>query len=368
LTTGGAAALIIGAMAWLAGVSGPAPEAVHAAAPIRVAVEQGAGNGGTGADAVAQLNDDTYFDFTATLVTADQIDTPAELANYDVVVLGDSGNANGDLTLAVANALLDWAQNDGGGIVSLGWLDYATGQGGNDARDAVLDDLMPIDAFPDTSNYFCSGPPITIDITNSSHPVTAGLSDFVLTTSGDVEIAPIAPDTGQVLGTATSGSCSSLGQYNAIVVGSVGQANVVYLGLMYVANSGYSPTDVRTGAADQLFEQAVAWAAQGHVTPPTPEPSTTPRPRPTATRPPNIGAGLSGLFAAGATPVPTSQPAGNPGSQIAANSGNVRIAPPNTGDGGLADEHSPAAFGLMVVGAGMLLASLALRLRSSVRG
>ena len=137
---------------------------------------------------------------------------------------------------------------------------------------------------------------------------------------------------------------------------------------MYVANSGYSPTDVRTGAADQLFEQAVAWAAQGHVTPPTPEPSTTPRPRPTATRPPNIGAGLSGLFAAGATPVPASQPAGSPGSQTAANTGNVRIAPPNTGDGGLADEHSPAAFGLMVVGAGMLLASLALRLRSSVRG
>src|SRR5262245_40559846 len=39
----------------------------------------------------AQLNDDTYFDFSATMVSASQVDTTAELAAYDVVVIGNSG-------------------------------------------------------------------------------------------------------------------------------------------------------------------------------------------------------------------------------------------------------------------------------------
>ena len=43
-------------------------------AAIRVAVEDGTGRGG-GAAAVAQLNDDTFFDFDATLVNASMIDT-----------------------------------------------------------------------------------------------------------------------------------------------------------------------------------------------------------------------------------------------------------------------------------------------------
>ncbi|HVS01689.1 MAG TPA: hypothetical protein VMT16_02890, partial [Thermoanaerobaculia bacterium] len=61
-----------------------------AQAQIRVAVEDGSANG-SGAGIVAQLNDDTFFDFAATLVTAGDIDTLAELAAYDAVVLGGSG-------------------------------------------------------------------------------------------------------------------------------------------------------------------------------------------------------------------------------------------------------------------------------------
>ena len=47
----------------------------------------GGEDGGTAT--VAQLNDDTFFDFTATLVDVSDVDSVAELAAYDVVVLGD---------------------------------------------------------------------------------------------------------------------------------------------------------------------------------------------------------------------------------------------------------------------------------------
>src|SRR5436190_21724010 len=60
---------------------------------VNVAVV-GSGDGGP-ADAgyqaiVNQLNNDTYFDFSATLVNLTQIDTLAVLNAYDVVVFGDN--------------------------------------------------------------------------------------------------------------------------------------------------------------------------------------------------------------------------------------------------------------------------------------
>ena len=58
---------------------------------IDVAVVEAVGGGfGGGAAIVAQLNDDTFFDFTATLVDPSGVDSAAELAGYDAVVLGGS--------------------------------------------------------------------------------------------------------------------------------------------------------------------------------------------------------------------------------------------------------------------------------------
>ena len=57
---------------------------------IRVAIETGSTQA-SHAELAAQINDDTWFDFTATVVNAGQIDSAAELANYDVVILGSSG-------------------------------------------------------------------------------------------------------------------------------------------------------------------------------------------------------------------------------------------------------------------------------------
>ena len=74
------------------------------AAPIRVAVESASGSSATSTELAAQLNDDTWYDFDATVVVASDIDTAAELASYDVVIIGDSGYNQADWTAAMANA------------------------------------------------------------------------------------------------------------------------------------------------------------------------------------------------------------------------------------------------------------------------
>ena len=43
-----------------------------------------------------QLEDDTWFDFSAAVVLATDLDTDVELAAYDVVILGDSGYTTAD--------------------------------------------------------------------------------------------------------------------------------------------------------------------------------------------------------------------------------------------------------------------------------
>ena len=48
---------------------------------------------------MAQLEDDTWYDFDAAVVLAEDIDTAAELAAWDVVILGDSGYNTADWTL-----------------------------------------------------------------------------------------------------------------------------------------------------------------------------------------------------------------------------------------------------------------------------
>lgn len=236
------------------------------AAPIRVAVEQGTGvTSGTGASVVSQLNDDTFFDFQATLVTAADIDTASELANYDVVVFGDSGSNNNDWSAAMAAALKAAVSAGTLGVVSTGWVDYAVRNSA--PRDSDLDDVMPIDAYPDSSNHYCNSGG-TLTITNNTHPVTQGVTTFT-TASANIEISPFAPDTsgGLVLGTASASSCTNT-VTNALVVGEVGSSRTVYLGLLYMANSSYNPADLRSGMADRLLEQAVAWAS----------PNQTPRP------------------------------------------------------------------------------------------
>ena len=72
-------------------------------------------------------------------------------------------------------------------------------------------------------------------------------------------------------------------------------------------------------------------------------------------RPPNIGAGLSGLFAGQPTPLPTTVPA------VVAPAAPAPIRPPNTGDGGLAQPDRGAQGLLVLAPVGSLVAAIALR-------
>ncbi|UUZ69432.1 Ig-like domain-containing protein [Polaromonas sp. P2-4] len=93
---------------------------------VAVVVSGNTSNDGGYAAIASQLNDDTFFDFTATTVRPDQIDTLAELSAYDVLVIGNTGYGNGDGFAQFASALSTWVQN-GGGLVATGWTVYGAG-------------------------------------------------------------------------------------------------------------------------------------------------------------------------------------------------------------------------------------------------
>ena len=116
---------------------------------IRVAV-LGGGN------AVGQLNDDSYFDFTATSVTASQIDTLDELNNYDVVMMtGDMGRS---AMSQIAPALRQWVEA-GHGVVGSGWTVYYAGQNtGTPVAD--IDAIIPINL--NTGYSYNYNPTLTI--------------------------------------------------------------------------------------------------------------------------------------------------------------------------------------------------------------
>jgi len=231
-----------------------------AGAQIRVAVEDGSANG-SGQGIVDQLNDDTWFDFTATLVTADEIDTVQKLGAFDVVVMGQSGSGGDyDWTEAMAQALSDWVFAGNGGVVGCGWIDFAivSGTVGGEA----LDEVLPIDAYPDSTNYFCETN-LSLSILDDTHDVTLGLSDFS-TASDDIEFSPFTLDAANAenLANAAGDNCNG-SPTQAVAVGEWGGGNIVYLGLLYGANTNYNIGDLRSGSADQLLEQAVEWASQG---------------------------------------------------------------------------------------------------------
>ena len=84
---------------------------------IRVAVKAGTYS----PTLVNQLNNDTFFNFSAVEVDDTGLDSPAELAAYDVVVLGEWTTT---LSSATASALRTWVQSGAGGVVFTAFLNY----------------------------------------------------------------------------------------------------------------------------------------------------------------------------------------------------------------------------------------------------
>ena len=210
----------------------------------------------------AQLNDDTYFDFDATVVSPGDVDSATELAAYDVVIIGGSGQGAPTWTKSFVTELDTWVRG-GGGLVTLSWFHYTTDLS---SFESTIDGLTPI-SMTGNGYEFCSGSgSISVELTTTSHPITDGIKDFTLSSSNNVEISTHAlPKGAEALMTASSTSCSTsgTGDQNAVSAWEVDFGNVAYLGLLYSASSNYNNTDLRSGDADQLLEQAVDWAASG---------------------------------------------------------------------------------------------------------
>ncbi|MBD2072959.1 DUF4347 domain-containing protein [Phormidium sp. FACHB-592] len=187
---------------------------------------------------VNQLNDDTYFDFNATLVSSSQVDSLAELNAYDTVIIGNNGN-NVVMNATFASALRSWVEA-GGGLVSTGWIIY--GSLGNTDIDAVV----PVN----TAGYqYLTN--TTVVPNGNFHPITTGVSSFA---SAYTE----APSGGIDPGATTLATVSSS---PVVVVGNKGLGKSVYLGPDYSGSSNYPNPGLRSGDADRLLEQAVNWVA-----------------------------------------------------------------------------------------------------------
>jgi ELWxxDGT repeat protein len=228
-------------------------ESVSGTVPVRVAVlGLPTGNNSTGYQAIVQqLNDDSWFDFSATLVTAEELDTAAELAAFDVIVLGDSGAGSGEGALfnAIAPNLAAWVQA-GGGLVMTGWGVYGTASASAETRD-VLNSVLPV-VVP-SQGFAHQG---TVAPNTTAHPVTDGVSAFTLGNNNYIEFPNGGAQSGAQILATTNGAAS-------VAVREVASGKSVYLGPIYSGSSvTYSNAQLRAGDPDRLLEQAVAWAAQ----------------------------------------------------------------------------------------------------------
>ncbi|MFK7928928.1 MAG: MopE-related protein [Myxococcota bacterium] len=215
------------------------------AGPIEVAVID-AGGSGSSAKVVSQLNDDTYFDFNATLLSPSDLTSVSDLDGYFVVVLGESGSRNGELYSAAFTGAIDAFNKNGGGVVSSSWYSY------NDSSDTG-GAYTPIDQASSDSGY-CTGSS-EIAIASTRHPVTDGITSFTDTTAYWE-----APGPAERLSVVLA-SCQGK---NAITVADAtdDRGPQAYLGGLYFGiETTYRNTVLRSGSGDRLLEQAVAWAS-----------------------------------------------------------------------------------------------------------
>jgi hypothetical protein len=209
---------------------------------IRVGVLGGAG----AASIVSQLNDDTWYDFDAMVVTADDIDTLQELNAYDVIVVGDP--ASRVQLQTIEQTLNIWFGIGQGGLVGVGGLVQAAGPSGGFAL-GLLDSVIPINLTVLSTE--ATNP--TLAIASTPHEVTQGLSSF--TVDGKVERPSGNIDQNAVLLGTTNGA-------PGVVAYDQGESEIrsrsAFIGPMYFDSTA---TGLRSGAADRLLEQTIAWAS-----------------------------------------------------------------------------------------------------------
>ena len=215
-------------------------------------------------ETVLQLNDDTHFDFNATLVAADDVDELTELQQYDVVVIGNNGTNpdRGDTFALFDDALQSWVTNYSGGVVAVGQTVFGVIRSAETGIDAVV----PVQAL--ASGSVINGG--LLDFAKTIHPVTVGLADTTIPSA--IEYPSAGADAAGIILATTSGRPTA-------VVQNVGYGRGVYLGPAYASSVDSVDQDaLRTGVPDRLLEQAVAWAAgpDVEILEVTPDPRTTP--------------------------------------------------------------------------------------------
>jgi|GEM_PF-1710728 len=193
---------------------------------------------------VDQLNDDTHFDFSASYVDYYQIDSALELASFDVIVMGnyiDPYDLGG-----IAPTLRTWVEA-GHGLVTTGWMNYYASLRYFDSVNADLDAIIPIN-LNTYSNYQYGRP--TVTVTDSTHPVTLGLTDFTANVDAYYVYGENGIDADAVLLGSAFGA-------PAIVAGTPQAGRTVALSPAYSDFESFS-----VGQPARLLEQAVAWAAK----------------------------------------------------------------------------------------------------------
>ncbi len=244
---------------------------------IDVAVVYDLANTGGYAATAAQLNDETYFDFNATVVPASSLTTIGALSNYDAVVIGGDGNNDSLQNTAFANALNTWVTTHGGGVVMTGF-GLSGGTASSGFRSAV-DSIIPVQttaAWGFSGGNSSNPGPVGGSFTSMSHVVTDGVGPFSIGSSS----APTEWSQSTALSSELDAGASPLGTLSGRLVGAAaekGTGRVIWLGPAYTANSsgwGTLTAQLQSGNADRLLEQAVAWAAASttsviDTTPPT---------------------------------------------------------------------------------------------------
>jgi hypothetical protein len=229
--------------------------ATQASNAIRVAIENAsASRGRTPPNAVYQIDSLCQANaWVDSIVTGTSIDSPSELANYDVVVTGDVGYNDNDFTV-YQRSLLDWVRG-GHGAVILGWGIYGIQNGPHSysPMDTVCA-LMASGGYAFTSSGM-------VHVTDTTHPITRGVGDFSIITDGESGYA------GLWTGAVSLGNYSAQPTWSSIAYKYLGTGRSVYLGPIYFADfQSYNNLGYFTGANSRLLlKQAIEWAAMGSV-------------------------------------------------------------------------------------------------------
>jgi type 1 glutamine amidotransferase len=196
--------------------------------------------------------------YETAIVNGTDIDTLAELNNYDVVVIGGSGHYNDTDFSVFQSALKEWVQN-GGGVVATGWILYemdAEGVVGGD-----LDQILPV------SPPYDFGISNNITMISENNSITQGIDPFPYDYV-EFPYSHVADPGATVLGfTISNGSMNATTPaipMPVVASWSYVLGKTVYLGPTYLADFGsfYNNQGLYTDVdAVRLLLNSVEWVA-----------------------------------------------------------------------------------------------------------